>query len=165
MRAQQAQPRSLAAADLDRNATPDLIAGYAWNGAGIVTVQRGNPDAFAPTDESVYARMQQGYNPDSLLPDAEVYQVPEPVDFLQAGDFDDDNRMDVLVGARGGDLFLLAGDGYGGLKEARRIDLPGAVTTVTTGEFRYFDGKLEIAVALMDPVGAQLLFMTAPKVG
>ena len=157
LRAQQAQPRSLAAADLDRNATPDLIAGYAWNGAGILTVQRGNPDAFAPTDQSVYARMQQGYNPDSLLPDAEVYQVPEPVDFLQAGDFDDDNRMDVLVGAKGGDLFLLAGDGYGGLKEARRIDLPGAVTALTTGEFRAADGRLDIAVGINGPQGPEVL--------
>jgi len=55
----QAQPRSLAAIDLDRDGTPDVVAGYAYNGAGLVTIQRGNPDAFAPKDQSVFARLQQ----------------------------------------------------------------------------------------------------------
>jgi hypothetical protein len=48
-----AQARSLASADFDRNGTPDVVAGYAFNGAGMITLQRGNPDAFAPTDDSV----------------------------------------------------------------------------------------------------------------
>ena len=39
----------------------------AYNGAGIITVQRGNPDAFAPADDSVFVRMQQGYNPDVFV--------------------------------------------------------------------------------------------------
>src|SRR5215470_15580667 len=59
----QAAPRALASADLDGNGTPDVVAGYAYAGAGIVTIQRGNPDAFAPADESVFGRLQQGYNP------------------------------------------------------------------------------------------------------
>ncbi len=87
LRTGQVRARSLAFADLDGNSTPDLVVGYEYNGAGVVTVQRGNPDAFAPADESVYARMQQGYNPESLLPIAETYQLPEPADFVQAGDF------------------------------------------------------------------------------
>ncbi|MEO7659759.1 MAG: hypothetical protein ABIV48_09105, partial [Pyrinomonadaceae bacterium] len=63
LRSSLARPQAMASADLDENGTPDLVLGYENNGAGIVTIQRGNPDAFAPTDESVYARMQQGYNP------------------------------------------------------------------------------------------------------
>jgi hypothetical protein len=31
-----AQPRALASADFDRNGTPDVVAGYAFNGAGRV---------------------------------------------------------------------------------------------------------------------------------
>ena len=72
-----AQPRALASIDFDRNGTPDVVAGYSYNGAGILTVHHGNPDAFAPQDESVYARFREGYNPDSLLPVADVYAVPE----------------------------------------------------------------------------------------
>src|SRR3712207_3667923 len=43
-----ARARALARADLDGDGAPDLVTGYAAHGAGIVTVQRGNPDAFAP---------------------------------------------------------------------------------------------------------------------
>ena len=43
----QAHPRSLGSIVLADNGVPDLIAGYAYGGMGIVTVQHGNPDAFA----------------------------------------------------------------------------------------------------------------------
>jgi len=56
-----AQARSLASADFDRNGTPEVLAGYAFNGAGMIAVHRGNPEAFAPVDDSVFARMQQGF--------------------------------------------------------------------------------------------------------
>ena len=82
-----AQARALASADLDGNGTPDLMAAFAFNGEGIITVQHGNPDAFAPKDDSVFVRMQQGYNPASLLPDTEVYKLPATPDFVAAGNF------------------------------------------------------------------------------
>jgi hypothetical protein len=153
----QAQPRSLASIVLADNAVPDLIAGYAYGGMGIVTVQHGNPDAFAPKDESVYARMQQGYNPDSLLPLADTYPVPESPDFLQVGDFNHDNRKDVLIAAHGGNLFLLAGDGQGRLNAATQISLPGKVTALTAGEFRALDGWTDVAVGVEGLSGAALL--------
>src|SRR5204862_7406437 len=78
-----ATSRALAAADLDGDAAPDRVVGYANGGTGIVTVQRGNPEGYAPKDDSVFQRMQQGYNPASLLPTADSYPVTSPVDFLQ----------------------------------------------------------------------------------
>ena len=157
LRAGVAQPRSLASIVLAGDAVPDLIAGYAYNGMGIVTVQHGNPDAFAPKDDSVYSRMQQGYNPDSLLPVVDTYLVPESPDFLQVGDFNHDNRKDVLFAARGGGLFLLAGDGLGGLKESQQISLPGSVTAMTAGQFRAADSWTDIAVGVAGPSGPALL--------
>src|SRR5258705_13387993 len=157
LRAGQAQPRSLASIVLADDAVPDLIAGYSYGGMGIVTVQHGNPDAFAPRDDSVYARMQQGYNPDSLLPAVDTYLVPESPDYLQVGDFNHDNRKDVLFAARGGGLFLLAGDGLGGLKESQKISLPGSVTAMTAGQFRAADSWTDIAVGVAGPSGQALL--------
>ena len=101
-----------------------LITGYAYNGMGIVTVQHGNPEAFAPKDDSIFLRMQQGYNPDSLLPVVETYLVPESPDFLEVGDFNYDNRKDVLVGTSGGGLYLLSGDGRGALNAPEQICCP-----------------------------------------
>jgi hypothetical protein len=159
----QANARALASADLDGNGTPDLVTGYGYSGGGMVTIQRGNPDAFAPKDEAVFARMQQGYNPESLLPEAETYSVPEPVDFVQVGDFNHDNRKDVLVAARGGNLFLLAGDGSGGLSAPEQIALSGTVTTLAAGEFGAPDGWTDLAVSVAGPSGAELLIYDGVK--
>ena len=104
-----AQPRSLASADFDRNGTPDLVAGYAFNGAGMITLQRGNPEAFAPADDSVFARIQQGFDPPSLLDGADAYAVPVSPDFLVTGNFNHDSDKDVLFAAKGGALYLMAG--------------------------------------------------------
>ena len=157
LRSGAAQSRSLAAIDLDGDAAPDLVAGYGYGGTGIVTIQRGNIEGFAPKDDSVFERMQQGYNPDSLLPTVETYSVSEPVDFLYVGDFNQDNRRDVLVASRGGNLQLLAGDGQGRLEEGKVIALPGSVTALNVGEFRAADGHIDVAVGITGPDGPQAL--------
>ncbi|HKR58207.1 MAG TPA: VCBS repeat-containing protein, partial [Pyrinomonadaceae bacterium] len=152
-----AQSRALAYADLDGDAAPDLVAGYANGRSGIVTIQRGNPEGFAPKDDSVFARMQNGYNPDSLLPMVETYQVSEPVDFLHVKDFNKDGRIDVLIGSRDGSLHLLAGDGAGRLGSEIQLHLSGKVTALTAGEFRAADGQIDVAVAILGPRGPEVL--------
>src|SRR5204862_6782124 len=83
--------------------------------------------------------------------------VPEPADCVQIGDFNRDNRADILVAARGGNLFLLAGDENGGFLTAQQIQLPGSVTALATGEFRAADGRLDIGVGVNGPSGTELL--------
>ena len=156
-----AQARSLASADFDRNGTPDLVAGYVFNGAGMITLQRGNPDAFAPTDDSVFARIQQGYNPASLLPEADVYALPVSPDFLVTGNFTHGSEKDVLFAAKGGALYLMAGDGSGRLGSPQQIDLPGPVTALAAGEFRAADGFTDVAVSVTGPSGESLLIFDA----
>jgi hypothetical protein len=157
-----ARARSLATADLDNNGTPDLIAGYVSNGTGIITVQRGNPEAYVPTEE-VLASVQQGYNPDALLPGAEVYDVPVPVDFLAVGNFDDDSQKDVLVAAQGGGLYLLAGAGGGQLNAPQQIGLPGSVTVMAAGEFAAADGRTDVAVGISGTNGSSLIVFDSTK--
>jgi hypothetical protein len=152
-----AQPRSMASIDFDRNGTPDLVAGYGYNGTGLLTIQRGNPDAFAPQSDDVFVRINQGYNPDSLLPAADVIQIPESVDYLQVGDFNHDNQPDALVAASGGGLFLLAGDARGGLHAPEQIALSGPITAMAAGEFRAPDGWTDVAVGIAGASGPQLL--------
>jgi len=152
-----ASSRAGAAADLDGDGAPDLVVGYANGGTGVVTVQRGNPEGFAPKDDSVFQRMHQGYNPPSLQSTVDTYQVSSPVDFLQLGDFNHDSRKDVLIGARDGNLYLLPGDGQGGLGTPQQISLPGSVTSLATGEFRAADGQLDVAVGVNGSQGPEVL--------
>src|ERR1051325_9167432 len=152
-----AQPRSLASADFRRSGIPDVVAGYSYNGGGIITLQHGNPDAFAPTDESVFARMQQGYNPDPLFPGGDFYSVPAPVDFLVTGVFTRGSVKDVVFAAKGGGLYLMKGDGAGKLGEPQQIDLPGSVTALAAGEFRAADGLTDLAVGVSGPGGDEIL--------
>jgi hypothetical protein len=156
-----AQARALASADFDRNGTPDLVAGYSYNGSGILTVQRGNPEAFAPADDSVLVRMQQGYNPDSLLAGADVYQLPVAADFLATGTFTNDAEKDVVFAAKGGALYLMEGNGKGRFGEPRAIELPGAVTALAAGEFRASDGFTDLAVGVSGPGGNSLVIFDA----
>ena len=73
---------SVASGDLDNDAVPDLITGFGTTrGAGSITVQRGNPDAYAPKDEALLQRIQQGYDPPSFLADTKTYNLPERIDF------------------------------------------------------------------------------------
>jgi hypothetical protein len=157
LKAGAARPLTLATADFDKNGTPDVVAGYALGNTGVITVQRGNPDAFAPTDESVFGRLQQGYEPDSLLPTADVYSVPVPPDFLVTGSFTRPSVTDILLAAKGGGLYLLKGDGHGYFEAPRQILLPGTVTTLAAGEFRAADGYTDIAVGINTPDGDALL--------
>src|SRR5215213_3170786 len=156
-----AHARALASADFDRNGAPDVVAGYASNGAGMITLQRGNPDAFAPADASVLVRMQQGYNPESLLPGADVYPVPVSPDFLVTGNFTHDSEKDVLFAAKGGALYLMKGDGSGRLEAPEQVNLPGPVTALAAGEFRAADGFTDVAVGVTGPGGESLLIFDA----
>jgi hypothetical protein len=165
LRSGAASPRTLASADLDGDAAPDLVAGYSYGGVGILTVQRGNTDAFAPKDQAGYARLQQGYNPESLMPAADVYPLPVPVDFLATGNFNNDSRKDVLLAARGGGLYLLPGDGNGGFGALEQIALPGSVTALATGEFRAADGFSDLAVGVAGPAGPALLIFDDAMAG
>jgi CSLREA domain-containing protein len=160
-----ASSRTLAAADLDGDGAPDLVIGYANGGAGIVTVQKGNPEGFAPKDDSVFERMHQGYNPPSLQQTVDTYQVSSAVDFLQLGDFNGDGRKDVLIGSSDGGLRLLPGDGQGGFGPEQAISLPGSVTALTSGEFRAADGRLDVAVGINGAQGPEVLIFDGASGG
>src|SRR5437773_7296849 len=142
------RPLTLATGDLDQDGAPDVLAGYATPSGGIITIQRGNIDAFAPREAAVFQAIQQGRMPASLTASVSTFSVPDAPDFLQVGDFNGDGAPDVVAGARGAYRFdFLAGDGLGGLEDARQVDLSGFVTAMTTGYFSRGD-HLSIAVGV-----------------
>jgi hypothetical protein len=133
-----------------------LITGYKNTGAGIISLQKGNVEAFAPKEPTVYDRAAKGELPPSFTDEVQTFQVPESPDFMQVGDFNEDGRKDLLTAARGGGLYLLDGDGVGGFSAPERIQLPGTVTALTEGQFAYSEGLRAVIAGVIGPDGPAL---------
>jgi len=154
-----ANPTALAAADFTADGAMDVVAGYSTGSSsktgGLVVLMRGNPDAYAPTDLTLYGKAAKGNVPPTFLSKAAVFSVPGSPDLIATGDFNRDGYKDVLVGTRGGALYLLAGDGHGNLLAPQAVPLPGQVTALAVTP------DAHVAVSTDGPNGPQLA-MLAP---
>jgi Bacterial Ig-like domain (group 3) len=146
-----AQPTALVAADFDLDGAPDLVIGYNISAGGVIVLLRGNPDAFAPKDENLYQAAIRGEIPPAFLSVATIFRVPESPDFLATGDFNRDGSEDLLVGKRGGGLYLLNGDGHGNLQAPEPVSVPGQVAALATTSAGH------IAVGTDGPGGPRLV--------
>ncbi|MBI2567916.1 MAG: hypothetical protein HYV63_12870 [Candidatus Schekmanbacteria bacterium] len=154
------RPLALASADLDEDGMPDVVAGYALDAGGALSLHRGNVDLLFPHTVAAQQRRGAGHAVDAaFLPDAPVVALPEAPDTLGAGDLDADGHPDVIAGAIGSTrLWLLGGDGRGGFGAPVAIDLGGgALTALAVGELGRFDGRLAVIAAVDGPGGPRLL--------
>ena len=146
---QQAVPKqswaasSMLVADLNRDLQPDLV--LAWKGAdgGELAVLLGET-AF--DGRGLRAPATPFAAPSSAL------AVPVAPELLMAGDVDHDGFPDVVVAEPGRyAVWVLAGDGSGGLSPARRLALPGPLTAATTGDIGRVDHRQDLMVAVDEP--------------
>ncbi|MBI3949376.1 MAG: VCBS repeat-containing protein, partial [Acidobacteria bacterium] len=141
-------------------------------------LHRGNVSALWPRSQKSEVRSQKSdsseestfdprssiLDPQAFHPEARVFEVPEAPEFLGAGDFDNDGHWDVVAAVRGSDaLYLLPGDGRGGFVSAKSIALPGAVTTLTTGEINRRDGLMDVVVSIIGRDGPEVLIFEWPE--
>ncbi|MCI0485037.1 MAG: HYR domain-containing protein [Blastocatellia bacterium] len=161
---EQSKPLSIASADFDEGGSADLISAYAAPSGGVLTLHRGNPDSVYPNSPEAERRKAAGEFTDSpFLSEARVFEIPEAADFLGTGDFDADGHKDIVTASRGSNaLYLLAGDGHGGFGAAQRIDLPGAVTALVTGDINRADGLTDVAVGVVTAEGPKALIFEGP---
>jgi hypothetical protein len=156
MRSGSIRPLSLGAGDFNLDGAPDLVTGYAGP-TGILTLQLGNKDAFAPKNPAVYKAIHEGRMPPTFVEGATTYQLPFEPDFLLVEDFDNDGIKDVLAAARSGEFDLLTGDGRGGLASPQSFDWLGRISAVAAGQFNRRDGLVDLAVALVGSQGPVVL--------
>jgi CSLREA domain-containing protein len=163
-----ARPLGLTSADFDEDGIPDLVSGYAGQACGILVLRRGNPDSIYPNhprskDSDQQSAISNSQSEPPFLSVARVSDLAEAPEFLGAGDFDNDGHQDVIATARGSSaLYLIPGTGRGGLAEARRLDLPGKVTAMITGEINRADGLLDVVVAVAGSDGPSVLVFQSP---
>ncbi|HEY3026209.1 MAG TPA: Calx-beta domain-containing protein, partial [Pyrinomonadaceae bacterium] len=160
----EAQARSLASADFDEDGVPDLVSGYAYGAAGIVTIHRGNVDSIYPNAPEAQQRKASGtFTRAPFLSPALAIEVATAADFLGAGDFDADGHWDIVLASRGGkSLYVLPGDGKGNFGSAKETLLNGNLTTFATGEINLRDGLTDIVAGIDGPEGAQALVFEGP---
>jgi CSLREA domain-containing protein len=166
-----AVPTALASADFDEDGVPDLISGYVGPGGGLLALHRGNVDFLwrrhqgsGRGDSSTGDSRSSILDPQPFHAEAGVFELPEPPDFLGAGDFDADGHWDVVAAARGSDnLYLLPGDGRGGVHQAQPIAVPGAVTALVVGEINRADGLADVVVGVVGADGPQALVFEGPE--
>ncbi len=154
-----ASPAALASADFDEDGVPDLICAYRAPGGGIITLHRGNRDAIYPNTSQAQRRKAEGQFTDApFLSAAKVFELPQAPDFVGTGDFDANGHQDLIVASRGSNaLFILEGNGQAGFGATKRIELPGAVTALATGELNRADGLEDIVVGILASGGPKAL--------
>jgi hypothetical protein len=152
----------LASADFDEDGVPDLLAGYSTLEGGLLVLHRGNLASIYP-GPATEAPPKLADTPWPFLSTASLAPVVEAPDFLGAGDFDADSHVDLVAAARGGRaLYLLPGDGRGGFGPPRRIEVPGAVTALATGDVNRPDGLADLVVGIVRDSGAKALVFESP---
>jgi uncharacterized repeat protein (TIGR01451 family) len=153
---------ALGSGDFDEDGMPDLVAGYAVAGEGALTLHRGNASAAHSLPQR--RKNKEGLSDQFFVESAQVFSAPEMPEWIAAGDFDADGHCDVMAASRGSSaLYLLVGDGRGGLSLGRRIELGGRVTAISTGEVNRRDGLLDVVVATVGTDGAKMLVFESPR--
>src|SRR5947207_2161495 len=153
------QPLSLASDDFNNDGLPDLIAGYREPfGGGVIRISYGNAAAFYVNTAALSTNSEGSFAAMPFFVSPQLFSVPEPPDYLGVGDFDRDGHCDGLVAARGGGvLYLLKGDGHGGLGLAQRIELTGRLTALAIGEINRADGLPDVIAGVVGKDGPRLL--------
>jgi Divergent InlB B-repeat domain len=160
LRSGAAAPVSMASGDFNADGAIDVVAGYSTPNGGALAVMMGNPNAYAPTDATLYKKALNGSVPATFQAKAATFSLPESPDLIVTGDFNRDGRKDVLVAARGSNnLYLLPGDGTGNLLAPQTIPLLGQVHALAATN----DGYL--AVSLEGPSGSELTILAPGKEG
>src|SRR5579863_8949764 len=154
-----ATPVSMAAGDFNADGAIDVVAGYSTPNGGVLAVMLANPNAYAPTDPTLYQKAMKGSVPATFQSKAAAFTLPESPDLIVTGDFNSDGFLDVLVAARGNNMYFLAGDGKGNLLDPQAVPLTGQVTALAA------TGDGHVAVSLDGPSGAQLTILAPSSSG
>ncbi len=160
-----ATPLSLTAADFDADGVQDVVAGYAGPNGGIVVLMRGNADSLYPNSpESRLHRENGTYTDAPFLSPALVFAAPTKPEYLAAGDFDGDGRVDlVMTNRESNQLFMMKGTGKAAFESAAWLDLPGKVNALAVGDVNRADGLMDIVVATSNKGAAQMLVLESPN--
>lgn len=136
---------SMIVSDLNGDGINDLITGRE-NG---ISIQMGDINAFAPQTQAAWEAIRDLRFLSPFKPNSRTIELPIRPEFLLTGDFDRDSRMDIAAAARGGNsIYLIEGNGTGGYRGIREIQVTGRITSLASGDINRLDGLPDIITGL-----------------
>ena len=135
---------SMIISDLNGDGINELITGR----ENAVSIQMGDINAFAPKTQAAWEAIRDLRFLSPFERASRTIELPVSPDFLLAGDFDRDGIKDIAAAAKGGGvIFLIAGDGAGGYRSVREIQLGGRITSLVSGDINRMDGFPDVIAA------------------
>lgn len=159
-----ASPTTAVVADIDGDGVDDLVVGYSSLDGGILAVFRGNVDALYPNSPQAQERSARGeFNSEPFLPSVAVSYVPVAPQFIAAGDFDADGRVDVAVASRNSSTFyVLSTDDQQELGNPVEHRLAGSATALVAGDFERQDGRTDLVFGVATESGPAIEIFSDP---
>jgi uncharacterized repeat protein (TIGR01451 family) len=164
LRENRVEPMALAMGDFDEDGVQDLIAAYASEARGLLTLKRGNVDAIYPNSGEAQQRRREGSFTDApFFPEALIFEANQRPDFIGTGDFNADGHTDIVLAAAGGrSLSFYEGDGAGSLRFADQKELQGAVSVLGCGDLNRRDGLSDIVIGVHREGGGKAIILESP---
>jgi len=152
-------PRSLASADFNFDGFVDVLSGFASPNGGIITLHKGNKEAFSPEDPQVLAGIRNGEFPVSFEKMTTVIETPIAPDFIVTGKFIGGSPLDLVIGSRtSNSIFVFSSNRNGGFNSPKEIRLDDVITALAADRFDVSKAFTGLSVATKTNGGELLVF-------